>query len=152
MARSKPSKQLSQSEIDRFLVAAEALHWSIVKPFISPNCEHYRATRVLHEVLLKAVREVTGKEVEFIPWNTTGPVRPLRLGSNAIAPAQAAASKRQTLRRCRRAASGIARWRARPYDGGLGFAIAHIFASLRHRYRKGPGGSVTGDFRRSVDG
>ena len=57
-------------------MAAEALHWSIVKPFISPHCEHYRQTRVLHEVLWKAVREVTGKEVEFIPWNTTGPVRP----------------------------------------------------------------------------
>ena len=76
MARSKPSKQLSQAEIERFLVAAKALHWSIVKPFISPHCEHYRQTRVLHEVLWKAVREVTGKEVEFIPWNTTGPVRP----------------------------------------------------------------------------
>lgn len=53
MARSKPSKQLSQAEIERFLVAAEALHKSIVKPFISPHCEHYRATRTLHEALLK---------------------------------------------------------------------------------------------------
>ena len=62
MARSKPSKQSSQAEIERFLVAAEALHWSIVKPFISPHCEHYRATPVLHEGLLKAVREVTGRK------------------------------------------------------------------------------------------
>ncbi|BAV45282.1 Uncharacterized protein MLTONO_0379 [Mesorhizobium loti] len=76
MARSKPSKQLSQAEIETFLEAAEALHKSIVKPFISPHCEHYRATRVLHEELLKAVRQVTGKEVEFIQWNTTGSVRP----------------------------------------------------------------------------
>jgi len=68
MARTKPSKQLSQAEIECFLVAAEALHKSIVKPFISPRCDHYRATRVLHEVLLKTVREVTGKEVEFIRW------------------------------------------------------------------------------------
>ncbi|TGQ94610.1 hypothetical protein EN851_03375 [Mesorhizobium sp. M8A.F.Ca.ET.208.01.1.1] len=75
MARSKPSKQLSQAEIDRFLVAAEALHLSIIKPLISPHCDHYRQTRVLHEVLLKAVREVTGKEVAFIQWNTTGPVK-----------------------------------------------------------------------------
>jgi hypothetical protein len=80
MARSKPSKQLSQAEIERFLVAAEALHKSIVKPLISPHCDHYRATRVLHEVLLKAVREITGKEVEFILWNTTGPVRPPAAG------------------------------------------------------------------------
>lgn len=68
MARTKPSKQLSQAEIERFLVAAEALHKSIVKPLISPTCQHYRATRVLHEVLLKAVRDVTGKEAEFIRW------------------------------------------------------------------------------------
>ncbi|RUT85524.1 MULTISPECIES: hypothetical protein [unclassified Mesorhizobium] len=76
MARSKPSKQFSQAEIERFLLAAEALHLSIVKPFISPHCDHYRQTRVLHEVLLKTVREVTGKEVEFIRWNATGPVLP----------------------------------------------------------------------------
>ncbi|TPL01364.1 hypothetical protein FJ938_20815 [Mesorhizobium sp. B2-4-14] len=75
MARSKPSKHLSEAEIERFLAAAEALHLSIVKPFISPQCEHYRATRQLHEALLKAVREVTRKEVEFIKWNTTGSVR-----------------------------------------------------------------------------
>lgn len=58
------------------MAAAEALHLSIIKPFISPYCDHYRQTRVLHEVLLKAVREVTGKEVAFIQWNGTGPSRP----------------------------------------------------------------------------
>jgi len=76
MARSKGSQQLSQAEIGRFVAAAEALHLSIVKPFISPHCDHYRQTRVLHEVLLQAVRDVTGKEVEFIQWNGTGPSRP----------------------------------------------------------------------------
>ncbi|MBZ9748200.1 hypothetical protein LB516_23470 [Mesorhizobium sp. CO1-1-7] len=76
MARSKPSKQLSQAEIERFLMAAEALHKSIIKPFISPHCDHYRATRTLHDALLKSVREATRKEVEFIQWNATGPVRP----------------------------------------------------------------------------
>ncbi|MER8626348.1 hypothetical protein [Mesorhizobium sp. M1143] len=66
MTRSKGSLQLSQAEIERFVVAAEALHLSTAKPYISPHCEHYRQTRVLHEVLLKAVREVTGKEAAFI--------------------------------------------------------------------------------------
>jgi hypothetical protein len=61
-------------------VAAEALHLSIIKPFISPHCDHYRQTRVLHKVLLKAVRDVTGQEVEFIRWNTTGPVLPPKAG------------------------------------------------------------------------
>jgi hypothetical protein len=54
MVRSKPSKQLSQAEIEGFLVAAEALHLSIIKPFISPHCDHYRQTRLLHEVPLKS--------------------------------------------------------------------------------------------------
>jgi hypothetical protein len=57
------------------LVAAEALHLSIIKPFISPHCDDYWATCVLHEMLSKAVRDVTGKEVPFIQRNTTGPVR-----------------------------------------------------------------------------
>ncbi|WP_348643976.1 hypothetical protein [Mesorhizobium sp. WSM4310] len=69
--------------MERFLAAAEALHLSIVKPFISPHCDHYRQTRVLHKALLKAVRDVTGKEVEFILWNTTGPVRPPYLDSKS---------------------------------------------------------------------
>lgn len=42
MARSKPSKQLSQAEIDRFLTATEALHKSIVKPLLSPTSDQYR--------------------------------------------------------------------------------------------------------------
>ncbi|KRB13954.1 hypothetical protein ASD99_14890 [Mesorhizobium sp. Root695] len=78
MARTKSSKQLSQEEIERFLTAAEALHKIIVKPLISPSCDHYRSLQAVHHALLKAVREVTGKEVEFIQWNTTGPVRPPR--------------------------------------------------------------------------
>ena len=32
MARTIPSKQLAQAEIERFLAAAEALHKSIVSP------------------------------------------------------------------------------------------------------------------------
>ena len=80
MARSKGSQKLSQAEVERFVAAAEALHLSIIKPFISPHCDHYRQTRVLHEVLLKAVRDATGKEVEFIRWNATGPVRPPTAG------------------------------------------------------------------------
>ncbi|RWP14924.1 MAG: hypothetical protein EOR00_22205 [Mesorhizobium sp.] len=73
MARTKPSKQLSQTEIERFLAAAETLHKSIVVPLISPSCDHYRSLRVLHEALLNTVREITGKEVAFIQWNGTGP-------------------------------------------------------------------------------
>jgi hypothetical protein len=73
MARTKPSKQLSPAEIERFLVAAEALHKSIVQPLISPQCDHYRSTRVLHEALLATVREVTGSKAPFIHWNGTGP-------------------------------------------------------------------------------
>jgi len=59
-------KQLLQAEIERFpAAAAEALHTAMIGPLISPHCNHYRATRVLCEALLKTVREVTGKEVAF---------------------------------------------------------------------------------------
>ncbi|MER8373919.1 hypothetical protein [Mesorhizobium sp. M1406] len=75
MARTKPSKQLSQDEIERFLVAAEALHRSIVKPLLSPMSEHYRALQNTHEALLKTVKDITGKDAPFIRWHGTGPVQ-----------------------------------------------------------------------------
>lgn len=76
MARSKPAKQLSNDEIERFMVAAEALHKSIVKPFISPTSDHYRALQATHAALLKTVRDITGQDAAFIQWYGTGPVRP----------------------------------------------------------------------------
>ncbi len=76
MSRTKPSKQLSQADIDRFLTAAEALHESIVKPLISPTSDHYRALQSTHEALLKTVKDITGKDAPFIQWYGTGPVRP----------------------------------------------------------------------------
>lgn len=75
MVRYKHPKQLPQADLQRFLDAAEGLHKSIVSPLISPTCDHYRSMQTLHEVLLRTVREVTGKEVAFIRWNGTGPVQ-----------------------------------------------------------------------------
>lgn len=68
------TEQLSGTDLDAFLQAAEAMHRSIVRPLISTQCDHYRSMQGLHEALLKTVREVTGKEVSFIQWNGTGPV------------------------------------------------------------------------------
>jgi hypothetical protein len=42
MARTKLSNQLSQAEIDRFLMETEWLRKSIVQPLLSPTSEHYR--------------------------------------------------------------------------------------------------------------
>ncbi len=75
MVRRNKPKQLSGPDLERFLAAAEGLHKSIVGPLISPQCDHYRSMQTLHEALLKTVRDITGKEVEFIRWNGTGPVR-----------------------------------------------------------------------------
>lgn len=66
MARIKLSKQLSQAETELFLTEAERPHQSIVGPLISPSCEHFRALQNTHEVLLKAVKEITGKDAAFI--------------------------------------------------------------------------------------
>ncbi|MGX5843399.1 hypothetical protein ACWGTI_22000 [Mesorhizobium sp. ArgA1] len=76
MARTKPAKQLSEAQIERFLVAAEALHKSIVGPLLAYHSEHYRALREVHEPLLKSIETITGKRAEFIQWSGTGPVTP----------------------------------------------------------------------------
>lgn len=80
MARTKPSKQLSQDQIDRFLVAAEALHKSIVGPLLAYHCEHYQALREVHGPLLKSIETITGKRAPFIQWNGTGPAKPPTAG------------------------------------------------------------------------
>lgn len=81
MARTKPSPQLSQEEIGRFLVAAEALHKSIVGPLLAYHTEHYQALREVHGPLLKSIQTITGKRAPFIQPNMTGPVRPPTAGS-----------------------------------------------------------------------
>ncbi|MFK0690287.1 hypothetical protein ACFX5Q_19075 [Mesorhizobium sp. IMUNJ 23033] len=75
MVRRNHPKHLSGQELEQFLQAAEGLHKALVGPLISPSCDHYRSMQTLHEALLKTVREVTGKEVTFIQWSGTGPVR-----------------------------------------------------------------------------
>jgi len=80
MARTKPSNHLSQDEIERFLLAAEALHKSIVRPLLAYHSEHYRALREVNEPLLKSIETITGKRAPFIQPNMTGPVRPPTAG------------------------------------------------------------------------
>jgi len=74
------TKPRSSSEIQRFLVAAEALHKSVVGPLLSPSCDHYRALQEAHVAMLKTVREITGNDAPFIRWNGTGPVQPPMAG------------------------------------------------------------------------
>ena len=76
MARTKPSKQLSQDEIERFLVAAEALHKSIIGPLLAYHSEHYQALREVHGPLLRSIETITGKREPFIQQNMTGPAQP----------------------------------------------------------------------------
>ncbi|ESY51576.1 MULTISPECIES: hypothetical protein [unclassified Mesorhizobium] len=78
MARTKPSKQLSQDEIDRVLAAAETLYKSIVRPLLSYNSEHYQALREVHRPLLKSIETITGQKAQFIKWNGTGPASAAR--------------------------------------------------------------------------
>lgn len=68
MVRRNKPKHLSQAEIERFMTAAAALHESITAPLISTQCDHYRSMRDLHEALLKTVKDVTGKDAEFVRW------------------------------------------------------------------------------------
>lgn len=75
MARTKSSKQPFQDEIERFFVAAEALHKNIILPLLAYHCDHYRALREVHEPLLKSIETITSKKAEFIQWNGTDPAQ-----------------------------------------------------------------------------
>ncbi|CDX31306.1 conserved hypothetical protein [Mesorhizobium sp. SOD10] len=72
VVRRNKAKQLSESELERFIIAAGALHRSIVDPLISTQCDHYRSMQTLHQALLKAVKDVTGKDAAFIRWFGAG--------------------------------------------------------------------------------
>ncbi|MDG4876141.1 hypothetical protein P9273_13630 [Mesorhizobium sp. WSM4935] len=72
VVRRNKAKQLSESELERFIIAAGALHRSIVDPLISTQCDHYRSMQTLHRALLKAVKDVTGKDAAFIRWFGAG--------------------------------------------------------------------------------
>lgn len=72
MVRRTKAKQLSVCEIEQFMEAAAAMHTAIVRPLISTQCDHYRALGDLHEALLKAVKELTGKDATFVKWFGAG--------------------------------------------------------------------------------
>jgi len=72
VVRRNKAKQLSQSELERFMMAAGMLHRSIVDPLISTRCDHYRSMQALHQELLKAVKDITGKDAAFIRWFGAG--------------------------------------------------------------------------------
>ncbi|TPN84830.1 hypothetical protein FJ987_26140 [Mesorhizobium sp. CU2] len=68
MVRRNKPKQLSGADLEKFLQASAGLHIAIVQPLISPQCDHYRSMRELHEALLRTVKDVTGKDAEFVRW------------------------------------------------------------------------------------
>ncbi|TGR84561.1 hypothetical protein EN866_33160 [Mesorhizobium sp. M2D.F.Ca.ET.223.01.1.1] len=70
MVRRNKAKQLSEVEIERFMEAASAMYAAIVRPVT--QCDHYRAMGDLHEALLKAVKDITGKDATFIRWFGAG--------------------------------------------------------------------------------
>ncbi|WP_348627245.1 hypothetical protein [Mesorhizobium sp. M4B.F.Ca.ET.058.02.1.1] len=67
MVRRKKPRQLSGSDLELFLQAAEALHKSIVGPLISPQCDHYRSLQLLHEALLKTCERSPARK-----WRSSG--------------------------------------------------------------------------------
>ena len=70
--RRKKATILSQYELGRFLATAEALHRACVDPVLSPQCEQYRSLQRLHEVLLATIKEVSGRQAEWISHSSTG--------------------------------------------------------------------------------
>ncbi|WP_027167308.1 hypothetical protein [Mesorhizobium sp. WSM3224] len=72
MVRRNKPKELSETEIAEFMAAAAAMHEAIVTPLISTQCDHYRLMQDLHQALLKAVKDITGKDAAFIRWFGAG--------------------------------------------------------------------------------
>ncbi len=76
MASTKPSKQLSQAQIERFLDAADAQGHRRPCSWIT-HSEHYCALREeVHDPLLKSIEKITGKRAKFIQRNLIAPAQP----------------------------------------------------------------------------
>ena len=71
--RRKKGTVLSQRELDRFLQTAEALNDACVGPVLSPQCEQYRSLQRLHDAILVAIKEVSGRQARWISRSSTGP-------------------------------------------------------------------------------
>lgn len=73
MSKRKKRTELSQTEVARFMADADALHNAICMPLIAPSGQHYRSLQKLHEALLAAIVEITGKDAPWAYKTTTGP-------------------------------------------------------------------------------
>jgi hypothetical protein len=76
--RTKPKHII---DIDRFLADAEAIHSIIIgySGGLRVSCDHYRSVQRLHDALLQAIVEITGKDAPWIYRSSSAPrptVRP----------------------------------------------------------------------------
>jgi hypothetical protein len=70
--RKKPNRIILT---DRFIEDAEAIHNIIIgySGGLRVSCDHYRAMCRLHDALLQAIIEVTGREAPWIYRSNSGP-------------------------------------------------------------------------------
>lgn len=73
--RRKKPQQLNDREVEAFVEAADNFHRVLVRPLISPYCEHYRALDVLNAALTQAVLAVAERPA---PWQTRSSSPPQR--------------------------------------------------------------------------
>jgi hypothetical protein len=70
--RKKPKRIV---DTDRFIADAEAIHSIIISYSngLRVSCPHYQTMQRLHDALLRAIIDVTGKEAPWIYRSNSGP-------------------------------------------------------------------------------
>ena len=85
MPRRKKPATLNDTETQAILRDAERLHEAICRPLISPQGEQYRALSELNQAISAAVREITGRDPDWIGRSSSGPSgEPLSSNSDSL--------------------------------------------------------------------
>mgnify|MGYP000937046958 CR=1 FL=1 len=71
--RRKKPQRLNQREIEALVAAADDFHRVLMRPLISPFCEHYRALAALNEALMQTILAVSGEAAPWISRSSTPP-------------------------------------------------------------------------------
>ena len=70
--RKKPDR-LNDREIEMFVAAADDFHKVLVRPLISPFCDHYRALGALNDALMQAVVGGAGRPAPWVSRSSSPP-------------------------------------------------------------------------------
>jgi hypothetical protein len=73
--RRKKPQRLNEREVEAFVEAADNFHRVLVRPLISPYCEHYNALEALNAALTQAVLAVSERPAPWLSRSSSPPRR-----------------------------------------------------------------------------